>query len=252
MADPYRQFLSPKEALLAVRLDFEQYPLQTRLFLDLCPSLLPSRSVVEDASRGCLWIAEKAGGRRRFRKIEAGRLRTLLLEALVSDPPEGSDLAALCERVFEVPAHSGKQVPEGVEGIWLETEMESFRCRQCGECCIRLDYHFELTAADYRLWQQTGRKDILEWVAVFTRPGRADTYAIWVIPGTRKFAGICPWLETLPDGKTRRCRIHEVKPEVCRHYPASRKHARITGCPAFKDLKDRIKVFPGPGPNPGP
>ncbi|WP_243545421.1 hypothetical protein [Pseudodesulfovibrio tunisiensis] len=50
--------------------------------------------------------------------------------------------------------------------------------------------------------------------------------------------------ETLPlatprskDGR-RVCSIHDYKPEICRQYPGSRKHAAMTGCPTALRLRE--------------
>jgi Fe-S-cluster containining protein len=34
----------------------------------------------------------------------------------------------------------------------------------------------------------------------------------------------------LPDRNRYRCTIHDIRPTICRQYPGSRKHARMTGC----------------------
>jgi Fe-S-cluster containining protein len=42
----------------------------------------------------------------------------------------------------------------------------------------------------------------------------------------------CPWIFPEPDGRTT-CTIHELKPALCRDFPGSGKHARLTGCPGM-------------------
>lgn len=45
-----------------------------------------------------------------------------------------------------------------------------------------------------------------------------------------RIAKTCPWLKRLPDRDRYACRIHDVRPSLCRQYPGTRKHARMTGC----------------------
>ncbi len=234
MADRDLVFLSPEEALGAIRSDFTQYPPQTRLFLDLYTQVLgPGWTVIEDARNEDLWITSPSRRKRNMRRISVRDFGELLLNALNSQKPELPKLAGLCELIFQTRAYPGTNGSGHCKGIWIESGMQAFQCRQCGRCCMNLDYRFELTHADYELWHQLGRGDILEWVAAFRRNGEIVSYAIWVYPGTRQYAPVCPWLEKIPGSAMWRCRIHDVKPEACRQYPASRKHARMTGCPAF-------------------
>ena len=83
-------------------------------------------------------------------------------------------------------------------------------------------------------WEQTGRSDVLEWVGAFKKDGRETVYRIWMKPGTRTFAETCPFLQKIPHENKWICRIHDVKPRICREYPVSRKHAIMTGCPGFE------------------
>lgn len=234
MAEKDRIFLSAEEAVSAIRFDFNQYAPQTPLFLELSPFILgPGWTVIEDARRDGLWIAPPKRRKRNMKKISSQDLAAILLHTLAENRPALETLAALCEQIFQARAYPGSDPSGRGEGIWMETGMEGFQCRQCGRCCTNLDYRFELTGADYELWQELGRSDILEWVATFRRGGRITAYAIWVYPGTRQYVPVCPWLEELAGTGIMQCRIHSVKPEVCRQYPASRKHANMTGCPAF-------------------
>ena len=230
-----RIFLSPEEALAAIRNDFNQYPPQNRLFLDLSPLILkPGHAVIEDPHHDSVWIGVPGRGKGRMRKLSFRELGDYLCCTLEMSRPGPGRLADLCARVFNTSAYSGKNGSGGRKGIWLETGMDEFECRQCGRCCRNLDYRFELTEADYELWQRLGRTDIMEWVAAFRRNGEIISYAIWITPGTRNYASDCPWLKKIPGTDRWECTIHDVKPEVCREYPASRKHAQMTGCEAFR------------------
>lgn len=44
-------------------------------------------------------------------------------------------------------------------------------------------------------------------------------YELWVSPFTGEKLQRCPWLRKLPGQEKYNCRIHDVRPEVCRDYP---------------------------------
>lgn len=233
-----RIFLSMEEAIFAIRSDFRQYPPQTALFMDLCPLILgPETRVVNDSRYNGLWIS--APGRRhisRMRKITPPDLGRLLVDTLAKSPPPAEVMAEICRRTFLTRADPAVNGSGEKAGLWIYPGREEFECRQCGRCCRDLDYRHELSPADYQAWQALGRDDILERVATITRGGRIVSYAMWVEPGTRRFSEVCPWLAPADPKNTAGrwiCRIHDVKPEICRQYPGTRKHARMTGCIGF-------------------
>ena len=110
-----------------------------------------------------------------------------------------------------------------------------FKCQQCGNCCLNLGDAFVTCATDkdIRLWNEKGREDILEWVDPIAI-GAEYVYDLWISPKTGEDVQRCPWLRKLPKKEKYICRIHEVKPQHCREYPRSRKHADETGCRGFK------------------
>jgi Fe-S-cluster containining protein len=110
-----------------------------------------------------------------------------------------------------------------------------FNCRQCGQCCLNLTDAFQAcaTEADIRRWEAAGRDDILAWVDTIA-VGDACVYDIWVNPKTGEDARRCPWLRKIPRTDRYACRIHDLKPDRCRLYPTSRRHAEKTGCPGFE------------------
>ncbi len=233
-----RIFLSIKEAISAVSLDFYQYPPQTRLFMDLCPLILgPGKNVINDSRYNGLWISETGRSHSsRMRKITPQKLGLMLIDALASSPPDAHAMAEICKKTFRVHAEPASKGHREKSGIWIQTDMESFKCKKCGRCCSELDYRHEISEQDYMLWQKIERYDILERVATITRAGKTVSYAVWIEPGTRKFSSICPWLAPAnPKEKSALtiCLIHEAKPEICRQYPGTRKHAEMTGCTGF-------------------
>ncbi|MHB8764614.1 MAG: YkgJ family cysteine cluster protein [Deferrisomatales bacterium] len=121
----------------------------------------------------------------------------------------------------------------GEPGLWVDTEMETFRCTQCGHCCRSLGDAFAASAdvEDVDRWEAEGRFDILAWVDLRLRDvGMMD---LWIDPATADEVTRCPWLRKVPREARCLCRIHDTKPRHCREYPRSKKHALMTGCPGF-------------------
>jgi Fe-S-cluster containining protein len=111
---------------------------------------------------------------------------------------------------------------------------ENFKCKQCGNCCINLGDAFSTcaTTEDIDLWEEEGRNDILEWVG-FIPLGDEYVYDLWIDPQTDDDVNHCPWLKKHPTENKYICSIHDVKPNHCRAYPKSKRHAQETGCPGF-------------------
>ena len=238
MSEKERIFLTRDEALSAVLTDLRQYRPQKRLFMNLCADVFGRDTVVvDDLRREGLWMSSSRSRSMRF--VSTTDLRERLCRGIEQARPSSELLAGLCARVFDTFAFSGGKNGNGngirKRGVWLETGMETFACRQCGRCCRKLDYHRALSFEDYALWKRLGRTDILERVKVYRRNGRITGFGIWSEPSTDRFSDLCPWLRELPEKDRWICGIHEVKPEICRQYPGSRKHGRMTGCPGFGD-----------------
>jgi len=107
-----------------------------------------------------------------------------------------------------------------------------FQCRQCGHCCINVSGAFSTcaTRADIERWETAGRDDILAWVGMIVL-GDSVVYDLWVDPETGDDVSQCPWLGKVHGQDRYFCRIHDLKPDHCRAYPKSRRHADETGCP---------------------
>ena len=69
--------------------------------------------------------------------------------------------------------------------------------------------------------------------------GDACVYDIWISPRTGDDVSRCPWLRKVPGSDKYTCRIHDVKPDRCRQYPLSRRHAEETGCKGFDSVRSR-------------
>lgn len=112
---------------------------------------------------------------------------------------------------------------------------DGFTCKQCGNCCLNLDgFSTCASEADVRRWEAAGRVDILEWVDPVNF-GYHWEYDIWINPRTEDDVSRCPWLRKVRGENKYTCRIHDVKPDLCRNYPLSREHAERTGCIGFDE-----------------
>jgi Fe-S-cluster containining protein len=224
-----RLFLLPEEVLAAIREDFDQYPPQRHLFLSLCPLVLGTGQVVDDIGRRGAWI--RVGSRGKMMLIGYRELGDRIIQALATAPPASSQLAGLCRMIFHSRSTPGRR--RGAEGIWIETGMEHFHCIQCGQCCKDVGYPKEATDEDLARWKADGRQDILAWVGMERSRGGQSAHRIWIEPGTNRPAESCPWLRRQAGTHRFECAIHDLKPDICRQYPGSRKHAEMTGCRGF-------------------
>ncbi len=66
---------------------------------------------------------------------------------------------------------------------------------QCGQCCVSLDYHGELTADDVALWKKLGRDDILEMGAHFKKERWKNGLSNMDYTGYNPSGGCLPILE---------------------------------------------------------
>ena len=112
---------------------------------------------------------------------------------------------------------------------------KNFKCIQCGNCRLNLRDAFQTSVSDedISMWEREGRFDILEWVQPIFLGEDNYIYDIWINPKTGDDVFRCHWLRKIPKQDKYICRIQDVKPEHCRKYPRSRKHAEETGCKGF-------------------
>ena len=156
--------------------------------------------------RDGVWI-KSDGGQEFYYGID---LVEIFMDLLNSRPPE--TIARVYSKIEWVNATVAKHPETGVTGLLIETEMEKFECVQCGHCCL----------------DHENRYDILEWVDTF-----ASLNDVWISPKTGEPVNRCPWLRKLSKKDKYICRIHETKPEHCRNFPKSKRHALESGCKGF-------------------
>ena len=230
MTHEERLFLTIDEILDAVRGDFRQYPSQLNLLAAIWPMVFGDGAyVLRDPHSRSIW-AKESGKSQLIRSSEAD-LKHRILDRLKRFTPAPERLARICSHVFGAHATAGSGPGTySSPGIWIDTGMADFVCTQCGRCCQTLNYHEGCSVRDYQRWLDLGRTDILEWVGTIRNHGQVTACRIWVTPGTNDFSETCPWLTRSPDPNRYVCAIHDVRPTICRQYPGSRKHARMTGC----------------------
>ncbi|MFH1985460.1 MAG: YkgJ family cysteine cluster protein [Pseudomonadota bacterium] len=230
MPEDLRLFLTHAQAQAAIRADLVQYAPQKPLFRELSPILLGKHTVVDDDDASGLWL--ETGKLGKMKKIAWSALREQLCNAVGSLTLNLPEIANLLSRVFETPATVGTDTSGRQKGIWLETGMADFSCRLCGRCCRSLDYHDQCTVQDIRRWRLAGRRDLIARARPVTRGGRIDHYRIWTSADGKHTRQTCPWLQSAGNNQFI-CSIQAHKPEICRQYPGSLKHARMTGCSGF-------------------
>jgi Fe-S-cluster containining protein len=223
-------FLTREEAIRAIRFDFDQYPTQGALFFSLCRELADDIGILwPDSARNGVWVA--ASGQKKATFFSPEQLGDLVYDTLAATRPPLERLAQICSRVFRAPATA--VTGSGQRGIRMETGMAGFFCKQCGRCCHMLDYRNQCTEKDYARLKSRGRADVLAWIGCTCNEDKTTGYHIWMVPGTRTYAETCPWLRLEPTTGRYVCRIYDVRPDICRQYPGSRKHALMTGCRGF-------------------
>ena len=230
MTKQHHIFLTHAQATAALCADLRQYAPQKALFRDLSIILLNKHTVEGLDGDDGLWI--ETGKLGKMKKITWTALRHRLCEAVEGLSPDLPAMADLLSRVFESPASVGPDEFGRQAGIWLDTGMADFNCRCCGQCCRSLDYHDQCTVADVRKWRLSGRHELIARARPVLRSGRIDHYRIWTSADGKSTRRTCPWLRPA-DGGRFICSIQQDKPGICREYPGSRKHARMTGCAGF-------------------
>ena len=150
------------------------------------------------------------------------------LDLLSSKPAE--TISRVYSEIEWVKASVAKHPKIGATELLVETEMEKFKCVQCGHCCLDLSgvYQTSVSETDIKRWKREQRFDILEWVGPFE--GMDE---IWISPRTGEYVNRCPWLRKLPKQNKYICRIHGTKPEHCRNFPKSKRHALDNDCKGF-------------------
>ena len=225
-----KKFLKPSQALEEIIDEFRHDP-QYDIFAEVYSSLVGGKTIVgknEDTSfmgliRDGIWHQPENSEEKKF--YSHHDYDDLLTYAFSAKKPSVQQVVEIYIKATGLKASIGSDA-EGNTGIWVETEMEKFRCIQCGHCCLYLSgaIHTCAEEEDVERWESEGRDDILSYIEV------GD---LWIDPETGDDVLRCPWLIKRPNKNKYICRIHETKPKHCRDFPTSKKHALRSGCKGF-------------------
>lgn len=234
------KFLSFPLAIQEIIEDFKSDNRQYHLFAKVYSYLVGGKAVPGEEEcppmgikYGGIWY--QPGGLKESQFHNLQEFEDMLAQAFLTRSLSGEDIVKLYTMVFDVKASVGKG-PEEKMGIWVETEMEKFKCIQCGHCCLNL-YDASCTTAyqeDLIRWEEEGRWDILSYI---------QCGDLWISPKTGEDVTRCPWLRKLPRREKYICRIHETKPKHCKDYPKSKKHALRTRCKGFSSIAPSAELI---------
>jgi Fe-S-cluster containining protein len=109
-------------------------------------------------------------------------------------------------------------------------------CTRCGKCCLNDSYMSTLSIdrTDVARWRKQGRADILQYVWSIT-PAVHDA---WVKPDGSECTR-CPFVRKDAGAATYKCRIYDMRPQVCRDYPSSYAQMEFVGCEIIDELRKR-------------
>ncbi len=105
------------------------------------------------------------------------------------------------------------------------TDIHGFNCTDCGKCCLEGAGRLPVVERDIALWQKHAPQ-VLNYVKYTGPVGKRRGEMGKSNPSTR-----CVWIKKFPGRDHYYCRIYQWRPQVCRNYPTSRAHARLTDCP---------------------
>lgn len=213
-------FLTRSQVMDAVAYDFQQYGAQPDLFAALVQQIPGMDCCMErEGDRLFFHVSREDRPALQIREEKMGFFLVHLMESL---PLSLSNLADISRLTFQTAVVCGDSSDR--RGLWIAHGMDRFTCSHCGHCCRNLSYTRDCTREDILRWENAGRTDILSRIKGSPSAG----FEIWFDPGTGAFFDACPWLSG--DDRHQFCTIHEMKPDTCRQYPFTPKHAAMTGC----------------------
>jgi Fe-S-cluster containining protein len=233
MLHEFRTFLTLAQAIDAVAADFVQYGPQPDLFREIAPLILKNNfkiGIFNGVKR--VWVRPNCS--QPFTPEEDTALGFYFIHLLETSEMDAVSLAQICALVFQTSVIPG--VDEGKSGVWIESDMNAFVCKRCGNCCSGLENG--CLREDRQSWELLGRSDILSWVKAEQLDSGEVQYRIWIDPQTGESAESCPFLAQQQCKGTFHCTIQAVKPLVCREYPFTKKHALHTGCRGFESMTE--------------
>ena len=151
MTERHKKFLNLEEAAAEIVKDLSSSkPEQIKLFADIYVFLVGGKAwpgkhkeSSDFTEQFGIWYQADKNQKKVFYNWH--RFRELLAGAFLKAKPDTTDIAKIYSRVMWVNSYTGKN-EHGEDGIWVETEMEKFKCVQCGNCCLNLNDAFCTTA----------------------------------------------------------------------------------------------------------
>ena len=229
------KYININEAIEEIILEFRVGPNQFDLFIKVYKFMTGLRAWVGNGKcttlgitiKG-LWIKNKKA---KFYKTYD--FIYLLEQLLKRDQLNVQKIIKIYMMVMGVKVYINSKSDDMEHIICVETEMENFKCKQCGNCCFLPDaYCITANIDDLNRWENEERFDILQYI---------DSGDFWFSPITGIELNRCPWLRKLPKKDKYKCRIQSTKPIHCHEYPKSKKHALKTGCKGFSDFSVKMK-----------
>ena len=168
MSKKNKKFLSFSLAIKEILDDFRSDPEQYDLFAKVYSFLVGGKAVPGEEECPPMGI-KYSGIRYQSEDMKEGifynwhEFDDLLTQAFFSKLPNAQNIVKLYRVVMGLNAYIGTD-PGKKAGIWVETEMEKYRCIQCGHCCLNLTDAFCTSAheEDMVRWEEEGRRDILD------------------------------------------------------------------------------------------
>jgi uncharacterized protein len=110
-------------------------------------------------------------------------------------------------------------------------------CNGCGKCCEKYGHSLQANQRDVDRWR-SDRPDILRYMD----PLLGD---LWLNPQTGEEVQRCPWLRKMPREQRFKCRIYELRPDVCRDYPVNVQQMIDDGCEMLEpeDIGKSVEVL---------
>ncbi|NQU56644.1 MAG: YkgJ family cysteine cluster protein [Rhodospirillales bacterium] len=105
------------------------------------------------------------------------------------------------------------------------SDIPGFACTDCGKCCLEGAGRLPACERDIAMWQEHA-PHVLEYVKIEGAGGQRTGEM-----GKANISTRCQWIKKFPGREQYYCRIYQWRPQVCRNYPTSLKHARLTDCP---------------------
>lgn len=218
-----------KDAINEIYGDFVVFNTQYDLFIKVFTFIVKGKAWIGMGALTSNWPEQKGVWFQPYKSNKKSffppfNLPDIIQRAFAENPIPIKDVIHLYKKVMKIKAFPGTNPGE----ILVETEMEKFKCKQCGNCCLNLPdaYCTRVTPEDYQRWEKERRKNIIKYI---------QYGELWYSPKTGIELDRCPWLRKKPNKNKYQCLIHTTKPTHCQLYPLYKKHALITGCKGFNN-----------------